>query len=153
VADKTVTTPSGKSTRTKRSDSVALSNPRDPFTITQLRTTFDIDGQSSSWTYANQTVTQRSAEGRETAQTLDAKGRVIKQTLGTGVSAIDYTYDALGRPKTMKQGTESTTFAYDDKQRLASSTDAAGNAISYVYDDADRVIEKRLPGNRVYKYA
>src|SRR6185436_18551716 len=44
VADKTVTTPSGKSTRTRRSDSVALSNPRDPFTITQLRTTFDIDG-------------------------------------------------------------------------------------------------------------
>ena len=152
VADKTVTTPSGKTTRTKRSDSVALSNPRDPFTITQLRTTFDIDGSSSSWTYANQTVTQRSAEGRETAQTLDAKGRVIKQTLGTGVAAIDYTYDALGRPKTMKQGSEQTTFAYDAKHRLQSSTDALGNATSYVYDDADRVTEKHLPGNRVYRY-
>ena len=52
----------------------------------------------------------------------------------------------------MKQGTEQTTFAYDAKHRLASSTDAAGNAIAYVYDDADRVIEKRLPGNRAYKY-
>ncbi|WP_028062594.1 RHS repeat-associated core domain-containing protein [Solirubrobacter soli] len=153
VADKTVTTPSGKTTRTKRTDSVALSEPRNPFAINQLRTTFDIDGKQSSWTYANSQVTQRSAEGRETVQTLDAKGRVIKQTLGTGVNAIDYTYDALGRPKTMKQGSEQTTFAYDDKYRLASSTDAAGNAVSYVYDDADRVIEKRLPGNRVYKYA
>ena len=53
----------------------------------------------------------------------------------------------------MKQGTEQTTFAYDAKHRLASSTDAAGNAIGYVYDDADRVIEKRLPGNRTYTYA
>jgi RHS repeat-associated protein len=152
VADKTVTTPGGKTTHSERTDAVTLRDPRDPFSITQLRTTFDVDGESSSWTYDGQRVTQRSAEGRETVQTLDAHSRVVKQTLGTGVAAIDYTYDDRGRPKTMKQGAEQTTFAYDAKFRLASSTDAAGDAISYVYDDADRVVEKRLPGNRTYKY-
>jgi RHS repeat-associated protein len=152
VADKTVTTPSGKTTRTRRTDNVALRDPRDPFSITQLRTSFDVDGKSSSWTYAGQTVTQRSAEGRETVQTIDTRSRVLKQTLGSGVMAIDYTYDDLGRPKSMKQGTEQTTFAYDARYRLASSTDAAGNATTYAYDDADRVIEKKLPGGRAYKY-
>ena len=127
--------------------------PARPVLDHALRTTFDIDGETRRGrTPTATTVTQRSAEGRETAQTLDAKGRVVKQTLGTGVAPIDYTYDELGRPKTMKQGAEQTTFAYDAKHRLASSTDAAGNATSYVYDDADRVIEKRLPGNRIYRY-
>jgi RHS repeat-associated protein len=86
-------------------------------------------------------------------QTLDTRSRVLKQTLGTGVTAIDYSYDEFGRPKTMKQGSEQTTFAYDAKHRLASSADAAGNTTAYVYDDADRVVEKRLPGNRTYKYS
>jgi RHS repeat-associated protein len=153
VADKTVTTPSGKTTRTKRTDSVSLTDPRNPFSINQLRTNLEIDGKTASWTFSNSQVAQRSAEGRETVQTLDAKGRVIKQTLGTGVAPIEYTYDDKGRPKTMKQGTESTTFAYDERHRLASTTDAAGNAITYGYDDADRVTSKRLPGNRVYTYA
>ncbi len=127
IADKTVTTPSGKTTRTKRTDTVGLRDPRDPFSISSLKTTFDIDGKTSSWTYADpdpakpadQLVTQRSAEGRETVATVDRTSRTLKQTLGTGVTAIDFTYDDLGRPKSMKQGAESTTFAYDARFRLA----------------------------------
>jgi len=160
VADKTVTIPSGKSTRTKRTDSVSLRDPRDPFSITQLRTTFDIDGKTSTWTYAggdaanpdDQTISQRSAQGRETVQTVDRFGRVTKQTLGTGVAPIEYGYDTLGRPKTMKQGAELTTFIYDARNRLERTTNAAGDTISYVYDNADRVTEKHLPGTRVYRY-
>ena len=161
VADRTVTTPSGKTTHTKRTDSVSLRNPQDVFSISAMKTTFDIDGKTSYWAYADpdaakpndQTVTQTSAEDRETVQTIDRTSRVLKQTLGTGVNAIEYAYDELGRPKSMKQGAEQTTFAYDAKFRLASSTDAAGNATTYAYDGADRVVEKRLPGNKTYQYA
>ena len=38
------------------------------------------------------------------------------------------------------------TFTYDAKHRLASETDAGSTVTAYVYDDADRVTEKRLPG-------
>jgi RHS repeat-associated protein len=68
------------------------------------------------------------------------------------VAPLEYSYDEHGRPKTMKQGTEVTTFAYDAKHRLASSTDAAGHATTYTHDDDDRVKTKTLPGNRTYTY-
>lgn len=152
AADKTVTTPAGKSTRTKRSDSVTLKNPRDPFSVTQLRTTFDVDGKSSTWAFDGRTVTQRSAEGRETATTLDARGRAVKQTLGTGVAAVEYGYDERGRPKSMKQGAEQLTFGYDARNRLTSTTDAGNQAVTYAYDDADHVTAKTLPGGATYRY-
>jgi RHS repeat-associated protein len=152
VIDETVTTPDGKQTRIERSDTLALNDARDPFSITQLRTTFKENGKTATWTYANQTVTARSAEGRETVTTLDRYGRVIKQTLGNGVAPLEYGYDDRGRLTTFKQGTEVTTFGYDQWDRLITRRDAAGNTISYSYDDANRLTVKRLPGNRVYRY-
>ena len=65
----------------------------------------DSSGLRTATAKPDDSVTQRSAEGRETVQTLDAHGRVLKQTLGTGVAPIEYAYDELGRPKSMKQGT------------------------------------------------
>ena len=97
--------------------------------------------------------TETSAEGRTSTTKLDVYGRVTKQTLDSSVAALEYSYDEHGRPKTMKQGAESVTFTYDAKHRLASETDAGNNVTTYVYDDADRVTEKRLPGGRTYRYA
>ncbi len=149
LAERDVTTPSGKTRKTVRTDAVTLRDPHDPFSINTLTSTVD----GATWTYTNHTITVKSAEGRSSTTTLDNFGRVIKQTAGNGVAPLEYGYDALGRPAMMKQGIESTTFAYDTKGRLASSTDAAGNAITYGYDGADRVTEKTLPGGRTYHYA
>ena len=152
LAEQVITTPDGKSVKTTQTHSVTLRDPQDPFSINTLTTSFS-DG--ASWVYDGtaRTVTAKSAEGRETVTTLDVYGRVIKQTLGNGVAPLEYTYDTFGRPKSMKQGTMQTTYAYDARHRIISDTDAANNATGFVYDDADRVTEKRLPGNRVYKYS
>jgi RHS repeat-associated protein len=155
LAEQVITTPDGKSVRTRRADVVTLRDPRDPFSVNEIRRTFtEGENETSTWTYrgADRTITTRSAEGRETVTTLDAHARVAKQTLGTGVAPLEYGYDEHGRPKTMKQGAEVTTFAYDAKHRLASSTDAAGHAVTYTYDDEDRIKTRTLPPDRTYTY-
>ncbi len=124
VADKTVTTPSGKTTRTKRTDTVSAARPARSVLDQPLRTTFDIDGETSSWTY------RRTGQGdqRHAAQRRGPRDRRDASTASAACSsrrsapasrAIEYSYDELGRPKSMKQGAESTTFAYDAKDRLA----------------------------------
>ena len=134
VAVTTVTTPDGKVSTVKRTDTVALAMPRNPFSVTFLQTQFaETGGGTRKWAYNSgdesnpddQTVMETSAEGRITTTTLDRYGRVLKQADGTGLAAREFTYDASGRPKAMKQGAESITFAYDAKHRLASETDAA----------------------------
>ncbi|HEX6025802.1 MAG TPA: RHS repeat-associated core domain-containing protein [Solirubrobacter sp.] len=155
LAEQVITTPDGKSVRTRRSDTVSLRDPRDPFSVNELRRTFtEGDNKISTWTYrgSDRTITTRSAENRETVTTLDAHARVVKQTLGTGVAPLEYSYDELGRPRSIKQGAEVTTFGYDAKHRLVSSTDAAGHAVTYTYDDEDRIKTRTLPGNRTYTY-
>jgi YD repeat-containing protein len=154
IAVQTVTTPESKTSTVKRKDTVSLAVPRDPFTMTFLRTQFtETGGGTRNWEYSGGTVTETSAEGRTSTTKLDVYGRVTKQTLDSSVAALEYSYDEHGRPKTMKQGAESVTFTYDAHHRLATETDAGNNVTTYIYDDADRVAEKRLPGGRTYRYA
>ncbi|MBE2320610.1 hypothetical protein DVA67_031915 [Solirubrobacter sp. CPCC 204708] len=154
VAVKTVTTPDGKTSVVKRTDRVSLATPRDPFSLTSLRTSFaETGGGTRTWEYSDETVTETSAGGRTTTTKLDVYGRVLEQSLDSDLAPLVYTYDERGRAKSMSQGAESVTFAYDAKHRLVSETDAAGHVTGYVYDDADRVIEKRLPGGRTYRYS
>ena len=133
--------------------------PDRPFSATEIRSTFREGSETSTWTYAagsatnldDQTVTARTAEGRETVTTLDRHGRVTKQTAGTGVP-LEYAYDERGRLKSAKQGPQVTTFTYDARHRVLTRGDASGAQIRFGYDDADRVIERVLPGGEAYRY-
>ena len=160
AVDTLIETPGGKTLRTTREDRASLADPTDPFSATEIRSTFREGSETSTWTYAagsatnldDQTVTARTAEGRETVTTLDRHGRVTKQTAGTGVAPLEYAYDERGRLKSAKQGPQVTTFAYDARHRVLTRGDASGAQIRFGYDDADRVIERVLPGGKAYRY-
>jgi large repetitive protein len=63
-----------------------------------------------------------------------------------GNRTIDYAYDAVGnRTSKVDSLLSTTTYAYDNNDRLLSETNPGGTT-SYAYDDNGNVIEKAAPG-------
>ena len=129
IAVQTVTTPEGKTSTVKRTDTRVAVRPARPVLD-------DVPAHAvhrDRWRDAHLGVQRRhrdrdaAPKGARRTTELDVYGRVTKQTLDRPLAALEYTYDELGRPKTMKQGAESVTFAYDAKHRLATETDAGNN--------------------------
>ena len=87
----------------------------------------------------DQTMTDQPPEGRTSTTTLDRLARP-RRSPATGVTPIVSAYDERGPLTSAKQGAAATTFAYDARTGCQ-RTDAAGNSVGYVYDDADRVTE------------
>ena len=87
---------------------------------------------------------------------LDRHGRAIKVKPDSAVDPITIDYDEQGGVKTVTQGDTKQTFAYDEKLRLQSRTDATGNALVYGYDAADRIATVTVPddvaGDSVFRY-
>jgi len=52
----------------------------------------------------------------------------------TTTQTIEYTYDAVGNRTTMRDATGTTTYTYDQADRLISQTDPQGQQISFAYD-------------------
>jgi RHS repeat-associated protein len=81
---------------------------------------------ASSWRWGNNSVYSRS---------FDADGRITSVTLGSKLRS--YTYDALGRVSGFtdagSQGTQASSFGYDETGQLISYTGPQGSA-SYGYD-------------------
>ena len=70
-----------------------------------------------------------------------------------GLDSAVYAYDGDGRLATATSGGRSSTFAYDAKGRLLSTTDPLGRKDSLFYDDADRLTRRVLPDGRAVAFA
>uniref|UniRef100_UPI002FDFA8BA HNH endonuclease n=1 Tax=Microbulbifer sp. M83 TaxID=3118246 RepID=UPI002FDFA8BA len=81
--------------------------------------------------------------GNETSKRYDTAGRLVEEINGEG-DLKRYTYDAFGRRVSMSVvdtvgslGERTTSFVYDNRDRLVKQTDAGGNELRFGYDNRD----------------
>lgn len=70
----------------------------------------------------------------------------------TGLEAVSYTYDALGRLSTITQGTgvnaRTSTLTYNSKNELTTIQDPLLRNVGFLYDLAGRITTQILPDTR-----
>ncbi|MGH7166490.1 MAG: RHS repeat-associated core domain-containing protein, partial [Nitrospiraceae bacterium] len=153
-----VQTPGGLTSTLSTTRAVTLTNPADPLSLASQTDTLLINGRSytSTYTQATRLLSTTTPANRTSAVTLDAKGRVIQEQV-TGLEAVSYTYDALGRLSTITQGSgadaRTSTSAYNSKNELVSITDPLNRTVGFAYDLAGRITTQTLPDTRTIGYS
>lgn len=158
-ASETITRPVLPKTVTNISEerNAVLADSADLLSLVQLSKTSTLNALTTTSTYdaAGRTWTTTSPAGRESALTLNDKGRpVLSQP--PGLSPMTFDYDPRGRLAQLVQGqgTEARTTTFDyypsgaQAGFLASITDALGRQIQFEYDAAGRVTRQILPDGR-----
>lgn len=136
--------------------------------------------QTYSYDAAGNFSSTRDFNGRTITYVHDALNRLIERRATTTTTDLPtrFTYTATGQRKTMSSSVGTTTYAYDDRDRLLSKQtpagtltytyDPVGNVLSlrsstvngasvdYTYDEAHRLTSVRqngpAPGTTVYEY-
>jgi YD repeat-containing protein len=86
---------------------------------------------------------------RTTTLTYDAANRLKEVGYSDGKTpTIKYEYDADGNRKSMTDGTGTTSYAYDQLDRLTESKDGHGDTISYEYDLANEQTKITYPNTK-----
>jgi YD repeat-containing protein len=154
----TVAVPGGLTSTLTSTRTAVLSNPADPLSLTSQTDTLVINGRTytSVFNQAAKTITTTTPASRVSTVTLDVQGRVIKEQV-TGLEAVSYTYDALGRLSTITQGTganaRTSTLSYNTKNELTSVQDPLLRTVGFAYDLAGRITTQTLPDLRTIGYA
>jgi len=154
----TVSTPSGHQTSAATSATANLTSASDPFSISSLNSTTKINGQSFQTTYtaANRTFTLQTPMGRQRTMTIDARGRVIQQTIA-GLFAQTWTYDAKGRLQSVASGAgagmRTLTLAYNADNTVHSWTDPIGRTETFGQDAAGRLTMRSFTDGRTFQYS
>lgn len=154
----TVATPLGLTSNLTTTRAVTLSNPNDPLSLATQTDTLVINGRTytSVFNQAAKTLTTTTPQDRISTVTLDTKGRVIQEQV-TGLEAVAYAYDSLGRFSTITQGSggaaRTSTLNYNTKNELTSIIDPLNRTVSFVYDLAGRITIQTLPDTRQIGYA
>jgi RHS repeat-associated protein len=110
----------------------------------RTQTTFP-DGTSykSTYNFRGQPLTTTNQSGQTARFTYDVAGQRTQVVIGEGTPdavTLSFTYDAVGRPKTITDGRGNTsTGSYDDAGQLTSLTDGLGRVTSLTHDAGGRV--------------
>lgn len=83
--------------------------------------------------------------------TYDRTGNVTQVTGPTGITA-KYGYDPAGNLLTLNTAGNTTTYAYDGRNRVTRITDALGGQTSYTYDKGGNVTEITYGDGATYTY-
>ncbi len=154
----TVQTPLALTSTLTSTRAVTLTNPNDLLSLATQTDTLVINGRTytSTYTQATRLLSTTTPAGRTSTVTLDAKGRVIQEQV-TGLDAVSYTYDSLGRLSTIMQGSGGTartsTLTYNSKNELTNIQDPLLRNVGFVYDLAGRITTQVLPDTRQIGYA
>ncbi|MFF8828500.1 RHS repeat-associated core domain-containing protein [Streptomyces sp. NPDC015131] len=99
------------------------------------------------------TTKMSSSKSVSTSFTYDAKGNLTRVTPPAPLGVTTYTYDALGRPASVRDGRGVTTlYTYDHRDRIT-KVDTSGYAtVTYSYD-GDGNLTQRSDGTGVITYA
>jgi RHS repeat-associated protein len=141
------TLPGGLTQVITASRTISLSNPNDPFSIVAITDTTTINGQvfTSRYDGASRTITGRTAAGRQSTSTLDARGRIV-QVAVADLDPVAYTYDSRGRLIQISSGTgantRTITIAYNSSGYIGTLTDPLGRQTRFTYDLAGRVLTR-----------
>jgi RHS repeat-associated protein len=130
-------------------DFTSADGRKDSFTYdtngnTESVTTTGTAGATRSYTYnkttptcggfEGQRCTAKDGNGKVTSFTYDAKGNLEKVTLPAPLGESVYTYDALGRVKTVKDGRGITTvYDYDTRDRVK-TVSSTNSTVTFTYD-------------------
>ena len=86
---------------------------------------------------------------RTTTLTYDAANRLKEVSYSDGKTpTVKYEYDADGNRKSMTDGTGTTSYAYDQLDRLTESKDGHGDTTSYEYDLANEQTKITYPNTK-----
>lgn len=129
--------------------------------------TYEVAARTLCGGYAGQKCTAKDANGNVTSYLYNATGDLVKVTPPAPLGATTYTYDALSRVKTVKDGNgKTTTYTYDARDRILtttfqntqtltttywpnglkkSETDSAGGTKLYEYDEQGKLTKQTGP--------
>ncbi|MFF7878973.1 RHS repeat-associated core domain-containing protein [Streptomyces californicus] len=83
---------------------------------------------------------------QKTSYTYDSKGNLTKVTLPSPLKPVTYTYDDLGRQKTVTDGRGVTTnYTYDGRDRVKTQNAGSANA-TFTYDADGNLTTRTTPG-------
>lgn len=117
-------------------------------------------GTSAKWTYdynprsgtmkcgglAGQRCSATDPREKVTTYAYDSKGNLTKVTPPSPLKPVTYTYDDLGRQKTMTDGRgTTTTYAYDNRDRVKTQSAGSANA-TFTYDSDGNLKTRTTPG-------
>jgi RHS repeat-associated protein len=154
----TLKTPGGRSMTIKSSRQATLANPADPLSAPSITEKVQIGTRTWTSTFDKtaKTIKGVSPEGRSATTTVDAKGRPVL-TESSGSAPESYEYDQRGRLTKVTAGTgaeaRTTTYAYDEKDRVSSVTDPSGKQTRFEYDEAGRLVRQTGPNNRSVSFS
>ena len=155
-AEVTTTTPGGRSRTVTRERTVTLTTEGDPFAIDELTDTSSHDGGTDTMTYdgATRVATTHTAADRTFTTKLDANGRMIERATGGGTDPIQLRWNTAGRVDRIAQGAHVMTMGYDPSHpyRLLTRTDGGSHTTTYAYDNAERITSVELPSGKTYTY-
>jgi len=148
-----LTMPGGGVSRQVYTQTLALADPANPLSVTDVTDTVTLDGHTASSVYdsATRTSTSTSPQGRTRATLYDGQNRVIQQQI-PGSAPLRYTYDSRGRLSTIVQATRVYTFTYDDQGYLAGVTDPLGRTERFAHAAAGQITVQTLPDGRQVGY-
>jgi YD repeat-containing protein len=112
------------------------------------RPVIDALNQTSSYIYniAGQLSQNTDRKGQNTSYSYDLAGRMIGMTEADGTTS-SYTYDVAGRLTQKRHNLQTSTYSYDDGDRLISEstqTAAGTTTLAYTYDNANRPIQRKI---------
>jgi len=91
----------------------------------------------------------KDAAGRTTSYGYDTANRLTEVSYSDGKTPnVKYEYDADGNRTKLTDGTGSTTYRYDQLDRLIETTDGHGDTVGYEYDLAGRQTKVTYPGGK-----
>lgn len=90
------------------------------------------------------------AAGQVTTYAYDVADQLVNMTYSDGTTAnATFTYDSLGRRKSMTDGTGTSAYEFDSLGRLTKHTDGAGQVVAYGHDLKGQLTSLTYPGAKV----
>ncbi|MCC6897656.1 MAG: carboxypeptidase regulatory-like domain-containing protein, partial [Polyangiaceae bacterium] len=151
VTSRTTRTPGGLLRTETVTRTVTGAVPADPLAFTQQTDTVDVNGRPTTTVFDKATLktTVTSAQGRVTKTFHDTQMRVTRREI-TGITPVDFLYDARGRLSTVTQGPRVRSTGYystsDGRNGYVQSvTNALSQTTAFTPDAVGRILQQLDP--------
>lgn len=154
----TLTTPGGISKNIASARVNTLTDPANPFSLSQQTETLTINGKafSSLFDASAQTITETTPLGRQSVFALDNLGRVTGEQVA-GLNSVEYSYDSHGRLSGIFTGSgndvRTLQLTYDSLGYLQALNAPLAQNQSFIRDKLGRVVQQTLPDGNKLKFA
>ena len=145
----------GFQSTSQSTQAVTLSDPADPFSVSNLQTQTTVDGArtfTEVYDSSSRTMTSTSPMGRTMKLTTSEVG-LPTQITAANFTPTTFSYDTRGRLLTKQNGARMTSFAYTSRNEILSETDALGRVSEFSYDLSGRRLTEKKPDGRIVGFS